>query len=117
MFFHTVKQISELWFADTYTVNSQDFPHSEAEQTDSTPGVQRAPTQSSQGQRRAALRDRRRRRNALRRKRQRQEPSERNKTFKAAEAFTSENSLSLEQSLIVFHLNKKAHHQEKVRYI
>lgn len=43
----------------TYTVDIEDFPHRETEQTDSTAGVQGPPTQSSEGQGGAALRGRR----------------------------------------------------------
>lgn len=45
---------------ETYAVNSEDFPHRDAQQTDSTAGKQGTQTQSSEGQRRSALRDRRR---------------------------------------------------------
>ncbi|KAM7382633.1 hypothetical protein PAMP_002356 [Pampus punctatissimus] len=76
-----------------YIVNSYDFPNSDAEQPDSKPAVQKAPTQTSEGQRHTALRGCRRRHDTLRRREK--------QTFK-----TAENSLSLEQriSSIVLYL-------------
>lgn len=48
-------------------MNAEDFPHGEAQQADSTPGVERAPAQRSEGQSGAALWDGRRGSDALRR--------------------------------------------------
>lgn len=46
----------DVCFNFTYAVNSQNFPHGETQQTDSTPWQQRPPAQSSESQRGTALR-------------------------------------------------------------